>query len=358
MRDSVRAAGDDQPARGPDQQRDLRLHRRSPSSSSPSRGSAPSSTAGPSCTSRPSESPGSSPPTGRSPTDRAVHAPTGCRARCCAPSGPRRTAGRRPGVGRRGRAAPARGREHAGRPERYGFANPDPSRPRPRTDDADRDARPPLRRVAVLIPTYNERDNLPVIVAPGARPSSRTSTSSSLDDNSPDGTGELADAPRGRRPPGARAAPPRQGRPRRGLPRRLRLGPGRRLRRRRRDGRRRLAPARAPADPARARAADADVVIGSPLRARWLVVNWPRHRKALPRRQPLHPADARHPGQRRHRRLPRLPQRRAGRDSASTTSPPRATASRSTSPGAPSAPACASSRCRSPSSSGRTATRR
>ncbi len=54
-------------------------------------------------------------------------------------------------------------------------------------------ARPPLRRVAVLIPTYNERDTLPVIVprllevVPGV-------DVVVLDDNSPDGTGAVADA--------------------------------------------------------------------------------------------------------------------------------------------------------------------
>ena len=53
-------------------------------------------------------------------------------------------------------------------------------------------ARPPLRRVAVLIPTYNERDTLPVLlhrlraVAPDV-------DVVVLDDNSPDGTGQVAD---------------------------------------------------------------------------------------------------------------------------------------------------------------------
>jgi dolichol-phosphate mannosyltransferase len=54
-------------------------------------------------------------------------------------------------------------------------------------------ARPPLERIAVLIPTYDERDTLPVIVhelrrvVPGA-------DLVVLDDNSPDGTGAVADA--------------------------------------------------------------------------------------------------------------------------------------------------------------------
>lgn len=54
-------------------------------------------------------------------------------------------------------------------------------------------SRPPLERVAVLIPTYNERDNLPLVVK-----RVRTCTPAVdvvvLDDNSPDGTGEVADA--------------------------------------------------------------------------------------------------------------------------------------------------------------------
>ena len=53
--------------------------------------------------------------------------------------------------------------------------------------------RPPIERVAVLIPTYNERDNLPLIVerTRAAVPSADVVV---LDDNSPDGTGDVADA--------------------------------------------------------------------------------------------------------------------------------------------------------------------
>lgn len=54
-------------------------------------------------------------------------------------------------------------------------------------------ARPPLRRVAVLIPTYNERDTLPVIVR-RLREVVPTVDLVVLDDSSPDGTGEVADA--------------------------------------------------------------------------------------------------------------------------------------------------------------------
>jgi dolichol-phosphate mannosyltransferase len=54
-------------------------------------------------------------------------------------------------------------------------------------------ARPPLRRVAVLIPTYNERETLPVIVH-RVREVVPDVDVVVLDDNSPDGTGEVADA--------------------------------------------------------------------------------------------------------------------------------------------------------------------
>ena len=54
-------------------------------------------------------------------------------------------------------------------------------------------ARPPLRRVAVLIPTYDERETLPVIVR-RVRQVVPDADVVVLDDNSPDGTGEVADA--------------------------------------------------------------------------------------------------------------------------------------------------------------------
>src|SRR5690349_18676284 len=52
--------------------------------------------------------------------------------------------------------------------------------------------REPVTRVAVLIPTYNERENLPGIVA-RVRASVPAADVIVLDDNSPDGTGALAD---------------------------------------------------------------------------------------------------------------------------------------------------------------------
>ena len=52
--------------------------------------------------------------------------------------------------------------------------------------------RPPVERVAVLIPTYNERENLPLIVA-RVRECVPDVDVVVLDDNSPDGTGQVAD---------------------------------------------------------------------------------------------------------------------------------------------------------------------
>ncbi|MDN5791158.1 MAG: polyprenol monophosphomannose synthase [Micrococcales bacterium] len=52
--------------------------------------------------------------------------------------------------------------------------------------------REPIGRVAVLIPTYNERENLPLVVA-RVRASVPDADILVLDDNSPDGTGAIAD---------------------------------------------------------------------------------------------------------------------------------------------------------------------
>ncbi|NNG40974.1 polyprenol monophosphomannose synthase [Flexivirga sp. ID2601S] len=53
-------------------------------------------------------------------------------------------------------------------------------------------ARPPLTKVLALVPTYNERENLPLIVR-RLRESVPDADVLVLDDNSPDGTGEVAD---------------------------------------------------------------------------------------------------------------------------------------------------------------------
>ncbi|MBT9254479.1 polyprenol monophosphomannose synthase [Phycicoccus sp. MAQZ13P-2] len=52
--------------------------------------------------------------------------------------------------------------------------------------------RPPITRVAVLVPTYNERENLPAAVR-GVRTAVPTADVVVLDDASPDGTGQVAD---------------------------------------------------------------------------------------------------------------------------------------------------------------------
>ena len=52
--------------------------------------------------------------------------------------------------------------------------------------------RPPIGTVVVLIPTYNERENLPLIVA-RLRKAVPEADVLVLDDSSPDGTGAVAD---------------------------------------------------------------------------------------------------------------------------------------------------------------------
>jgi dolichol-phosphate mannosyltransferase len=64
--------------------------------------------------------------------------------------------------------------------------------PAPHSADALSD-RGPVSRVVVLIPTYNERENLPRIVS-RVRASAPEADVVVLDDGSPDGTGEVADA--------------------------------------------------------------------------------------------------------------------------------------------------------------------
>lgn len=142
-----------------------------------------------------------------------------------------------------------------------------------------RSERAPLDRVVVLIPTYNEKDNLPRIVG-----RVRTSVPSAdilvLDDNSPDGTGAVAD--------GLAASDPqvhvlhRPGK--QGLGAAYKAGFAWALERGydaavEMDADGSHQPEQLPALLEAAR--DADLVIG----ARWVrggsVVNWPAHRKAL-----------------------------------------------------------------------------
>ncbi|WP_265446495.1 polyprenol monophosphomannose synthase [Flexivirga meconopsidis] len=53
-------------------------------------------------------------------------------------------------------------------------------------------SRPPLDKVLVLVPTYNERENLPLIIR-RLRTNVPDADLLVLDDNSPDGTGQVAD---------------------------------------------------------------------------------------------------------------------------------------------------------------------
>ena len=127
------------------------------------------------------------------------------------------------------------------------------------------------------------------------------------------------------------------------------------LRRRCRDGRRRVAPRAGPAAaPRRAagRGPGARLALGARRYGRELAAE-PAH--PVPRRQHLHPDRARHPAGRRHGWVPRLPHHPAARPARSTTSRPRATASRSTWRGVRSGGALAWSRCPSRSSSGSSA---
>ena len=74
-----------------------------------------------------------------------------------------------------------------------------------------------LGRVLVVIPTYNERDNLEWIVGRVRAAVPRVDVLV-VDDGSPDGTGEIADELAAARPAGQRAAPEPEVRSRRGVP--------------------------------------------------------------------------------------------------------------------------------------------
>ena len=89
----------------------------------------------------------------------------------------------------------------------------------------------------VVIPTYNERINLPLIVPQILQQDPRLEVLV-VDDNSPDGTGAAGRRARGGRAADPRAAPAREGRAGEGLPRRLPVGPRARVRPDLRDGRR------------------------------------------------------------------------------------------------------------------------
>ena len=161
------------------------------------------------------------------------------------------------------------------------------------------------------------------------------------DDNSPDGTGEIADELAAADDPACTCCTGRARRPRRGLHRRLRAGRSTRattsLVEMDADGSHQ--PEQLPRLLDRAATAPTwcSARAGCPA-AR--CVNWPLHREVLSRGGNLYARlAARHPARRRDRRLPRLPRERARDARPGRRRSRRATASRSTWPGAPCGPA-------------------
>ena len=168
-------------------------------------------------------------------------------------------------------------------------------------------------RVVIVMPTYNERQNLEGM-ASRIRESVPDADLLVVDDNSPDGTGDLADKL-------AEADPHVQVMHRTekaGLGRAYVAGFTWALERgydliveMDADGSHR------PEDLPKLLAAvtRADAVIGSRYVPGGTVVNWPKSREILSRgRQPLQPADARRPDQGRDRRVPRVQGRDAAQD--------------------------------------------
>ena len=134
-------------------------------------------------------------------------------------------------------------------------------------------------RALVIIPTYNERENLPQIV-PAVLLQDQRLEILVVDDNSPDGTGQLAGRSRGTRTAGARAAPDVEGWPGPGVHRGVPVGARAGIRLHLRDGRRLLArpqvPSRLPG-----RIQNADLVLGSRYKQGVNVINWPISRLLL-----------------------------------------------------------------------------
>ena len=120
----------------------------------------------------------------------------------------------------------------------------------------------PFADAWVVLPTYNESQNLPGISAAilHALPGAHLLV---VDDASPDGTGQLADGLAAGDPRIAVLHRGRQGRPGQGLHRRLRRRARARRRPHRPDGRRLVALARLPARPHGRARCGADLVIGS-----------------------------------------------------------------------------------------------
>ena len=186
------------------------------------------------------------------------------------------------------------------------------------------------RQVLVIIPTYNERREPAADPGPGAGAAPDVDVLV-VDDNSPDGTGAIADE----RAAADRAIHVLHRAEKAGLGAAyvagFQLGSGARLRRAGRDGRRRLARTRDSCPGCWRPRSVADLVIGSRYVAGGHVVNWPMHRRCCRRRRTCTPGSrsgVRHP--RHHRRLPGLPGRGAADAAAGLGRLRRGTASRST----------------------------
>ena len=209
-----------------------------------------------------------------------------------------------------------------------------------------------LSRVLVVVPTYDERENLP-----GALDRLRTHVPDAdvlvVDDGSPDGTGELAEkiaeSEATERRDGSRRIHVLHRAGKLGLGTAYVAGFGWALERgydvvveMDADGSHRARGPPAAAGRAHRRRPRARLPVGAG-RERAQLAGQPA--RAVPRREHVHADRARHPAARRDGRLPRLPRGRCSGSSAWTTSRRRATASRSTWPGARSARARAWSRC-------------
>ena len=196
-----------------------------------------------------------------------------------------------------------------------------------------------LGRVVVVVPTYNEADNLAWIVGRlrAAQPAIDVLV---VDDGSPDGTGAIADELAAADPAVRRRAPHRQGRPR---ARRTCTASGSRstpgydvIGEMDADGSHQPEQLDRLLDALRD---GADLVIGS----RWVpggsVVNWPLRRELLSRGGNLYVrAAARREGPRRDGGLPPVPAYDAGEDRPRRGASPPATSSRPTWSRAPSRP--------------------
>ena len=135
-------------------------------------------------------------------------------------------------------------------------------------------------RALVVIPTYNEAVNLPLIVPQILAQDPRLDVLV-VDDNSPDGTGRIADEMAAAEPRIHVLHRPGKGGPGEGLSGGLPLGAGAGLRVRLRDGRRLQPRSHGSCATFSTAAQDADLVIGSRYKTGVNVINWPISRLLL-----------------------------------------------------------------------------